>query len=710
MESPQKTVFVLGEAYEVLLISGKLEPVLQSLCREARRIQKGVVKQPPKRIRVVRPGLFGLLRQEDVKVVERPPIPMSLEERCRRVEKLCEKHHEVVVYLLSVHKRYQHFLRAVSKGAIQAFDARANAIRAHEAKRQEGEESARATKDAALIAFWRDQVPRLLRSVRALGYAAVQTLRAIETCRERIQELVSHQSQLALALQQLRGRCNRILKAQQWNDDVDAQENEDPFSLGRELDRCLEEGLSPFVENLEDLLRADAYLTVVLSDIRESCAVLAQTSRSAQIPPQDLALLTFLISRPLSRGRIHNIFLAFEANPNHPDLFPDDTTSEASVEDALGNIRLLLKTRRSSRSYTRSDSQRSPPPRQKRPERGVPTDEEDTKPSREPAAPAKPVAPTQPAAPIEPAVRAASIKPERPPKVVREKIPLISSVGRESKQPQSEPTLLGRTLAGAELQGANLQGALLSCADLTGANLQKANLQGANLQGAILRGAQLQWANLEGANLAGADLQNAQLPWSCLQDANLSRSDLEKAFLQGAKLEGANLRHAHLPRARLQWAHLQGADLTGAHLEETDFQGAFLQNAIAEQAQCEGANFEGADMTTASFAHAHLVRARLQQANVEEVNFEGADLQGAFFQGASIEGANFEGANLEETSFQGAHYLPAAIAPKGVVPTRWPAEFVPEDAGAIIASQASLAPSTRPGNRATMLTKEDATA
>lgn len=199
-------------------------------------------------------------------------------------------------------------------------------------------------------------------------------------------------------------------------------------------------------------------------------------------------------------------------------------------------------------------------------------------------------------------------------------------------------------LSRAHFGGANLSGAIRSEADLSGAILAQTNLSRAFLVGANLSGAQLSNANLRGAKLGSANLS----------DAVLGETDLREATLSVAKLNGANLDQADFSKASLR-----GADLRQARLDETDFSGADLAYA---------------NLTDAIFLAVEFNEANLRVAKLRNVALGGVDLSSA---------------HLEEADLSGATYSRD---------TKWPPNFDPEAAGAVLVendlAQSSSAPQT----------------
>jgi uncharacterized protein YjbI with pentapeptide repeats len=164
----------------------------------------------------------------------------------------------------------------------------------------------------------------------------------------------------------------------------------------------------------------------------------------------------------------------------------------------------------------------------------------------------------------------------------------------------------------------------------------------------------LRLESLVSADLQGVDLRHADLGHQALTGANLSNANLADADLVKASLAGASLRGARLERARLDSSSLIGAVMTQATLANADLLHASLAEADLTGAVLTGVMLAGAELVDASLAGADLTGANLTKANLA---------------GANLEGARLAGAVLKKARFDNR--------------TRWPANFEPEQHGAI---------------------------
>lgn len=184
----------------------------------------------------------------------------------------------------------------------------------------------------------------------------------------------------------------------------------------------------------------------------------------------------------------------------------------------------------------------------------------------------------------------------------------------------------------------------------------------------VLSGAVLSYVDMAGADLRDADLREATLKHTRLMTSDLRQANLRKADLTEADLSDADLVEAGLYWAILRDAKLQGADLTranliGADLTHADLRGTICRQAIFNGAVLKGANLRGADLSGADFNWCDLSGAEMEDANLSAANLSWANLSYA-----NLGGARFDGA------FYNDH-------------TQWPADFSPEEAGAIYLRQ-----------------------
>lgn len=196
-----------------------------------------------------------------------------------------------------------------------------------------------------------------------------------------------------------------------------------------------------------------------------------------------------------------------------------------------------------------------------------------------------------------------------------------------------KPKLLAGDVS-APVKPMNLTSVILSFTDLSRSDLSHVDLRHSDLHQSILQKTNFSHANLRDTNLAAADLREANLEGASLHWSNLANSNLHGANLAGANLIGADLK---------------GADLEAADLHKAILNGANLKEASLRSASLRLADLNWADLTAADLSHADLSAA----------NLGWADLSGA---------------NLDEAVLDQARYNDQ---------TRWPEDFVPEQAGCV---------------------------
>lgn len=149
--------------------------------------------------------------------------------------------------------------------------------------------------------------------------------------------------------------------------------------------------------------------------------------------------------------------------------------------------------------------------------------------------------------------------------------------------------------------------------------------------------------------------------------------DLYQVNLNNAVFQNANLYHAYLSQLSLVGANLNGAQLQGAYLSGSVLIEASLQNAnlsCLSRAVCT-------TLADAYLMRANLAGANLKGANLSHAHLDGADLSAAsaaLLAGANLHGAVYNARPLKVESVQGNFVID--------MPTRWPANFNPEAAGA----------------------------
>lgn len=146
--------------------------------------------------------------------------------------------------------------------------------------------------------------------------------------------------------------------------------------------------------------------------------------------------------------------------------------------------------------------------------------------------------------------------------------------------------------------------------------------------------------------------------------------DLYEVDLSGAVLQGANLYQVYL----------SPLNLTGANFDDAHLEGAYLNGSVLIQARLEYADLScRSQKVCTELSGAYLMRADLTHANLTDANLMGAELDGANLNRATLAGANLHDAlynarPLKVTNAQGEMVTD--------MPTRWPAGFNPQAAGA----------------------------
>ena len=105
---------------------------------------------------------------------------------------------------------------------------------------------------------------------------------------------------------------------------------------------------------------------------------------------------------------------------------------------------------------------------------------------------------------------------------------------------------------------------------------------------------------------------------------------------------------------------------------------------------CPGANLREFDLSGDNLSQANLFNAHLFNTNLEWADLQGANLQNAYLKKANLQGAkliraNLRGANLTEAMLKGAILHAADLrGAKYNQDTKWPTDFDPEQAGAVL--------------------------
>ena len=110
--------------------------------------------------------------------------------------------------------------------------------------------------------------------------------------------------------------------------------------------------------------------------------------------------------------------------------------------------------------------------------------------------------------------------------------------------------------------------------------------------------------------------------------------------------------------------------LQGFNLSGRDMHGRSLNGADLRDANLHGANLSFARLSAADLTGAKLTAANLRGAHLNEADLSEADLSGADLSFAGLIGADLDGAHLRSAKYDSA--------------TRWPEDFNPESAGAIL--------------------------
>jgi uncharacterized protein YjbI with pentapeptide repeats len=146
--------------------------------------------------------------------------------------------------------------------------------------------------------------------------------------------------------------------------------------------------------------------------------------------------------------------------------------------------------------------------------------------------------------------------------------------------------------------------------------------------------------------------------------------DLYQVDLSGAILQGANLYQVYLSPL-----NLTGANLNGSHLEGAYLNGSVLIQVSLEQADLACLSQKACtELRGAYLMRAHLDGANLTGADLTDADLDGANLSGAILAGADLHNAAYNTRPLKVTNAEGQPVID--------MPTRWPAGFDPQAAGA----------------------------
>ncbi len=269
---------------------------------------------------------------------------------------------------------------------------------------------------------------------------------------------------------------------------------------------------------------------------------------------------------------------------------------------------------------------------------------------------------------------------------------------------------LGSTyLMEARFRDADLRGlvGLGSCAavDFRGADLRGANLMGFKEQSATpskWRGAKYDRATkwpqgfdpsaVEAVLYDGdkpkkpqdtGDRKGAPIPEGRdFRTQDLSKRKFADLDLSHASLWNVDCVEAVFERVRLVGADLSGTDLTGARFGNCDLSGADLRRARIAWPVFDGTDLSKADLRGVDLTQAHLRGCRFVDADLRDLKGLGSVTSGVFA-GADLRGANLSGfrdaAVPPFTGFKGALFDKW---------TRWPADFDPVAAGAVLVPEA----------------------
>jgi uncharacterized protein YjbI with pentapeptide repeats len=170
----------------------------------------------------------------------------------------------------------------------------------------------------------------------------------------------------------------------------------------------------------------------------------------------------------------------------------------------------------------------------------------------------------------------------------------------------------------------------------------------------------------------GADYSNMDL-----NKRSFEGKVVEYASFEGSELQAANFKKALAEGAVFTGANLTGADFTGANLRGADFRKAIIDLVVLTDVDMSSANLEGADLSKCVYVK----RVKLRNANLRNLKGIGK-LDDISFAGADLRGADL--ADMNDNGFIKSNFRKARYDKS----TRWPKNFDPEEAGALLVTEA----------------------
>ena len=157
------------------------------------------------------------------------------------------------------------------------------------------------------------------------------------------------------------------------------------------------------------------------------------------------------------------------------------------------------------------------------------------------------------------------------------------------------------------------------------------------------------------------DFSGKVVEYATFEDSELKEANFTKTLARGSAFTGANL---------------TGANFTGADLRGADLRKAKLDLALLTDVDMTGANLEGQDLSKCVY----FKRVKLREANLKNLKAIGT-LEDTSFAGADLRGANLT--QMNDNGFIKSNFRKAKYDKL----TRWPKNFDPEEAGALLVAE-----------------------
>ena len=170
----------------------------------------------------------------------------------------------------------------------------------------------------------------------------------------------------------------------------------------------------------------------------------------------------------------------------------------------------------------------------------------------------------------------------------------------------------------------------------------------------------------KGPDYSNMDLNNKDFSGKVVEYANFEDSELKEANFTKTLAKGSSF----------TGANLTGAIFTGADLRGADFRKAKLDLAVLTDVDLTGANLEGVDLSKCIY----FKRVKLREANLKNLKAIGT-IEDTSFAGADLRGANLT--QMNDNGFIKSNFRKAKYDKL----TRWPKNFDPEEAGAVLVAE-----------------------